>query len=503
MLSTPIILERSSGQPLYRQIEAQLREAILDRRLRPGGRLPSVRRLAAELGVARITIVTAYDQLAAEGYIEGRTGAGTRVTDELPERWMRVRSESIRRRRQDPDVRLPGLSAHAFPAPFFEARNPFVAGDAAIEYDFTTGSTSLGLFPQDTWERMLRTAWRQLATGGSGLTDYREPAGDRLLREALAEHLGASRAVRADADDIIITAGAQGAMKAAVRLWLDPSRRYVVEDPGGPHLWRTFQVSGAEMVGVPVDRHGLVVERLPESATMVLVTPSWQYPAGGTLPLSRRMRLLDWARDAGAVVIEDDCDSELRYEGHPLASLQGLDAEGRVLYVGTFSKVMFPGLRTGYAVAPKRAAMPFRAMVEALDRGPGAVEQRALALFIGEGHFERHLRRLRLAFAERQEAMISALERELGWLVEVSRAPAGTHVVATIADDPWTARSLAATAASAGILVEPLSFSRLEPAPDRELLFHYGRHTPMQIHGGIRHLARALGRSRRLAARGA
>lgn len=496
MPSTPIVLNKAAGEPLYRQIEGQLREAILDRRLRPGATLPSVRRLALELGVARITVVAAYDQLAAEGYVEGRAGVGTIVSAELPEQWMRVRAASIRHRRRlrHPEIRLPEITPHAFSSPFFEGPNPF--SREKVAFDFTTGSTSLDLFPLDVWERMLRVSWRQLSAGSSSAaTDYRQPAGDPVLREALAQYLGMARGVRADAGDIVVTAGAQGAMGAAVRLWLDPSRRFVVEDPGGPHLWRTFQVSGAEMVGVPVDGSGLQVDSLPDSAATALVTPSWQYPAGGTLPLSRRMALLDWARTAGAVIIEDDCDSELRYEGHPLASLQGLDQEGRVLYVGTFSKVMFPGLRTGYAVVPERAGSAFRAMVEALDRGPGAVEQRALALFIREGHFERHLRRLRLAFAERQEAMLSALRHDFDGILDARPMPAGTHLVATITDRRWTASAMAAVAAASGILVEPLAFSRLRPAPDRELLMHYGRLAPFEIRAGMRALAQAVRRS--------
>ena len=273
-------------------------------------------------------------------------------------------------------------------------------------------------------------------------------------------------------------------MATGGRLWLGGGRRLAVEDPGSPHLQRTFTSLGIALVHVPVDERGLPVDRLPEGVAGVLITPSWQFPRGGTMPIARRLQLLDWAAARQAVVIEDDCDSELRYEGHPLPSLQGLDPDGRVLYVGTFSKVLYPGLRTGYAVVPASAVRPFVAQLEAAYRGPGAVEQRALALFIAEGQFERHLGRLRAAFGERQEALLGALDDELGRMVSTARAPGGAHLVVRIEDGRMTASELATRARAHDVAIEPLIGSAHHPFPDREFLMHYGRLRPEEIRAG-------------------
>lgn len=497
MLSTPMALDRSADLPLYRQIEGELRDAILDGRLRPGMRLPSVRTLAADLGVARITVVTAYEQLAAEGYVEGRAGVGTIVAEAIPDDWRRAargprrngpRPASSDVRRGEP--KLPPMVGHMPQRPFFDT-HPTLAGRASL--DLSTAGASFDRFPTDLWERTLKQAWRELTDEpASPALTYRGPGGDPRLRAALAELLGATRAVRCDPEDVLIASGSQGAIGAIARLWLAPGRRFVAEDPGAPHLWRTLLASGARMIAVPVDGEGLVVDALPEAAEVVLVTPSWQYPAGGTLPIARRMALLDWAHRSGAVIVEDDCDSELRYSGHPLASLQGLDDEGRVIYTGTFSKVLFPGLRTGFAVVPRRLRSPLLAALEAHERGPAALEQRALAIFIEEGHFERHLRRLRLVHAERQAALLDAAARRLPGLLSVTAAPAGTHLVAHIEHPCWSATDLARAARAADLIVEPMSLSRVAPSLDRELLLHYARHAPEAIDEAMRRLARVM-----------
>jgi GntR family transcriptional regulator/MocR family aminotransferase len=499
MLSTPVALDRSADLPLYRQIEEELRAAILDGRLRPGMRLPSVRALAAELRVARITVVTAYEQLAAEGYVEGRAGVGTIVAEAIPDEWRRrapVPAPSTppvagaADRRGQP--KLPPMVRHVPQRPFFET-HPALAGRAAL--DLSTAGASFDRFPTELWERTLKQAWRELTDEpASPALTYRGRGGDMRLRAALAGLLGATRAVRCEPEDVLIASGSQGAIGAIARLWLAPGRRFVAEDPGAPHLWRTLLASGARMLAVPVDADGLVVDALPEAAELVLVTPSWQYPAGGTLPLARRIGLLEWAHRSGAVIVEDDCDSELRYSGHPLASLQGLDQDGRVIYTGTFSKVLFPGLRTGFAVAPRALRSPLLAALEAHERGPAALEQRALAIFIEEGHFERHLRRLRHGNVERQAALRAAVARHLDGLLSVSDAPAGTHLVARIDHPCWTASELATAARSADLIVEPLSLSRVAPSLDRELLLHYAGHRPVALDEAMRRLGAVMTR---------
>ena len=468
--------------PLYRQIERQLREAILERRIGPEAALPGIRAFARELGVAAITVITAYDQLTAEGYLAPRPGRGTLVAPDLPI----VQPVARRARRSGPPGTLPALTATGPLEPFFERGWP------AVRYDFRTGSTRLDVFPARVWERLLQVAWRELSAPGDGAaTGYGLPAGDPVLRRELAAYLGRARAVRAEPEQVVITAGAQAALATGARLWLGGGRRLAVEDPGSPHLLRTFRGLGIALEHVPVDERGLPVDRLPDDVSGVLVTPSWQYPRGGTMPIARRLQLLDWAAAHGTLVIEDDCDSELRYEGHPLPALQGLDPDGRVLYVGTFSKVLYPGLRTGYAIVPATAVAPFVAQLEAGYRGPAAVEQRALARFIGEGHFERHLGRLRAAFAERQGALIDALDAELGRIVTTSRAPGGAHLVVRIEDGRLTATELAIRARAHDVAIEPLIDSAHHPIPDREFLMHYGRLRPDEIRTGVQRLARA------------
>jgi GntR family transcriptional regulator / MocR family aminotransferase len=404
------------------------------------------------------------------------------------------RFAGARRRDSRTGSGLPSATARVPAEPFF------ARGWPAVRYDFRTGSTRLDVFPARIWERMLQAAWRDLAglagvaqpgTSESSATGYTEPAGDPRLRHELAAYLGRSRAVRAEPEQVVVTSGAQGALAVAGLLWLGGGRTLAVEDPGSPHLQRTFTGLGIRLAHVPVDDRGLPVDRLPPEASAVLVTPSWQYPRGGTMPIARRLQLLEWAADRRALIMEDDCDSELRYEGHPLPSLQGLDGDGRVLYVGTFSKVLYPGLRTGYAVVPAPAVGPFISQLEAAYRGPSAVEQRALALFIAEGHFDRHLARLRAAFAERQAALLEALERELGQTVSAAAAPGGAHLVVRIEDGRLTATQLAGRARAQDVAIEPLVDSAHHALADREFLMHYGRLRPDEIRAGVQRLARA------------
>jgi GntR family transcriptional regulator/MocR family aminotransferase len=489
----PLALDRAASLPLYRQIEVALRRLILDGRIRPGARLPGIRAYARHLGVGAVTVMTAYEQLVAEGYLEARPGRGTVVAPGLPDMRLGLRPRSVPPR----EDRAPGSTTRAgvLPSPLPGPRRPFFEGThSRPRFDFRTGSTSLGLFPSAVWERLLPRAWRDLTSDPEPAVTYRWPEGDPRLRAELAAYLGMSRAVRATPEQVVVTAGAQGAFVTAARLWLGEGRPLVVEDPASPHLRRTFDGLGVETIPVPVDDRGLLVDRLPDGPSAVLVTPSWQHPNGGTMPVARRMHLLGWAERNGALVIEDDCDSELRYEGHPQPSLQGLDEADRVLYVASFSKVLFPGLRLGCAVVPSAAVELFIARHEVAYRGPGAVEQRALALFLAEGHFERHLARLRVHYAERQGALLAALAAELGTVVSARPAAAGTHLVVRIEDVALSATQLAMRGRAIGVAVEPLSFSRRLDGGDRELVLHYARLTPDEIRQGVRLLARAAER---------
>ncbi len=490
----PIVLDRVGSLPLYRQIEVELRRAILDGRIGPGTVLPGIRSYARHLGVGAVTVMTAYDQLTAEGYLEARPGRGTLVAAGI--------SRPVPGPRRRVAVRGSGLGdAPAVVPPLPGLRRPFHgAFRSAPRYDFRPGAPGLDLFPSGAWERLLPRAWRDLASDPGPAVSYRHPEGDPRLRAEIGAYLGMARSVRADREQLVITTGAQGAFIAAAATWLGPGATLAVEDPGSPFLHRTFAQARVPLAHVPVDDRGLLVDRLPDDARAVLVTPSWQDPGGGTMPVARRMQLLRWAEARDALVIEDDAGAEPQYQGHPQPSLQGLDDAGRVLYVGTFSRVLFPGLRVGYAVMPPGSVDAFVARREAASHGPGALEQRAVALFLAEGHFERHLVRIRAHHAERQAALLDALVAQLGTVVSARPAAAGSHLVVRIEDVHLSATELATRARALGVAVEPLSWSRHHPAGDQELLLHYARLSPDEIAAGVAVLARAAAPRARVSA---
>jgi len=473
---------------MYRQLEGQLRAAILDGLLPPGTRLPSVRELAQQLGVARVTITTAYDQLTAEGYLIGRTGAGTRIAAHLPEDALHLRAsrrtQSAQRRPARANLPSTVLRDVTVPHPMPVSR---------IRYDMEAGGVGLDLIPHDVWAKLLAEAYRELAANDRSLRlGYADPAGDPMLRDALVAYLAAARGVRCTAAQVVITRGAQGAFGAVAAAWLDEQRSFVVEDPGYPNARMALASTGARPVPVAVDDHGLRTDLLPDGPSIAMVTPSWQHPMGGTLPIARRLELLTWAERQEALVVEDDYDSELRYVGHPITSLQGLDEGGRVLYVGTFSKAMYPALRIGYMVAPEQALQPILAAMSMAGRPPGAVEQRAMAHFITRGHFERHLRRLRVAYAERQAVLLDSLRREFGDLVEVQPAAAGMHVVLKLDASLPRASTIARGAASAGLIVSPIEDHRVRPGPDDRLMLSYTSLRPLDMRVAVRLLGEVM-----------
>lgn len=452
--------------PLHRQLADRLRRAVIDGRLRPGAPLIASRGLALELGIARITVQTAYEQLVAEGYLEVHGRRGTRVANDLPGFGRPSDTASIDRS----PMRFPPRNGWVGETP---VTDPDRTRPAALEL----GPEWFGLDALDRrgWERLLVRAWRTLAADPDGpATTYAGPPGDPRLRAALADHLAVHRGVRCRPDTIAVTSGSTAAFAAIARTWLGPGRRCLMEDPGGEQLRRALGGSGADVVPVPIDDRGLRVDRLPERADVVFVTPSWQYPAGGTLALGRRMDLLRWADRCGAIVVEDDCESELRYVGRPVPSLQGLAADGRVIYVSTFSKVLFPGLRTGYMVIPDVHRGALLASLEAGGRQASAIEQRVLAMLLEDGAYARHVRRVRTLLAARREAFGAALAAT-GAPLEVRRAMAGGHLIVGILDPTWTASRLAAEVATVGVRVEPLSANRRLPGLDDELVIYLSR----------------------------
>jgi len=487
---------------MYEQIYAALRDAIERGRLQGGTRLASTRTLAEELSVSRFTAAAAIDRLLSEGYLTSRRRSGTFVAGTPPERMLRARPGKPPVAAGAAGSRMPRLSDRG------RALSAIVITGPRQEdgpHPFHPRRPALDLFPTKVWTRLVTRHWR---TARARDLDYGDPAGSSLLRRAIAEHINLSRGVRCDAAQVIVTSGAQQAFDMLFRLLIDPGERVWLEEPGYLDVRAALVGAGASLVPVPVDGFGLDVAcgvAVAPDARLAVVSPSHQYPTGVTLSAPRRAALLDWARRAGAWVIEDDYDSYFRYRGRPVPALQRLDSDSaggapaRVIYVGTFSKTMFPALRLGFCIVPESlidAAANARAIA---SRNPPFADQAALAAFILEGHYDRHLRRARLVYQERYDAMRSAFRRELGGLLTLTATTAGTHVVAWF--DGGTQRNAASVryvprvaraASDQSLVVFPVSRYCLQP-PERDgFVLGYGGVTPRQITTGAARLARLV-----------
>jgi GntR family transcriptional regulator/MocR family aminotransferase len=479
-----IPLDPDGREPLYRQIYRALREAILGGRLLPGVRLPSTRTLAFELGVSRNTVLAAYDQLLAEGYLDGHVGSGTVVAESGVARLASVaaaRSPSAGGAARAPSRR--GARVASLPL-----KLSLVGGGSRA---FSPGVPALDEFPLRLWCRIVSRRWNEARTS---TLDYGDPLGYRPLREAVAGYLGAARGVRCDADQVLIVAGSQQALDLAARVVLDPGDTAWIEDPGYFGARGALVAAGARVVGVPLDDQGLSVEqgvaRAPD-ARLAYVSPSHQFPTGTTMSLPRRLALLDWARGSGAWILEDDYDSEFRYASRPLSALQGIDEDELVIYTGTFSKVLFPALRLGYLVAPPALVDAFAAARLFTDTHAPIGEQAVLAEFLTEGHFERHVRRMRSLYHERQQVLIEATKHELAPALTIGASEAGMHVVGWLApgvDDRRASRQ----AARHGVDAIAISAFALEPPARGGLVLGYSHVAPAEIRSGVRKLRKAL-----------
>jgi GntR family transcriptional regulator/MocR family aminotransferase len=482
-----ITLDSKSQTPLYRQLYDCLRRAILTGQLTPGTRLQSSREISKELNVSRNTVVNAFEQLLAEGYLEGQVGSGTYVSRALPEELLNAEGVLARRVTRAGSKRL-GLSERGKVIAAF-------ALDVPREFEkvrpFQSGVPALDAFPYDTWFKLVARHWRRPA---NGLLGYGEPQGHLPLRRAIASYLGVSRAVRCEAEQVIIVDGAQMAFDLTARLLLDSGDTAWMEEPGYRGARGALTAAGARLVHVPVDAEGLDVAAgaaLNPDARLIYVTPSHQFPLGMTMSLSRRLSLLEWASRADAWVMEDDYDSEYRYEGRPLASLQGLDDDGRVIYLGTFSKVLFPSLRLGYMVVPKALVGAFVAARAIVGRHSPSVEQAILADFIEEGHLGRHIRRMRALYAERQMLLVEALRREAGDLLDIEPSEAGIQLAAWLpegVDD----REVAREAAARGLEARPLSFFYTKKISRGGLELGYAAFNKDEIRKGAVQLSAAI-----------
>jgi GntR family transcriptional regulator/MocR family aminotransferase len=482
----PLAIDRNSAAPLHRQLYAELRDAVLNGRLSPGARLPSTRALSQDLGLSRNTVCGAFDQLLAEGYLEGKTGSGTFVADALPEELLHARPAR------------PVASRSGGPSPGLSRRGRVLAGisvrpgtEDGAPRAFRPGIPALDMFPRDLWARM---AARLLRHARAELLTYASAAGYGPLRRAIAEYLGAARGVRCSAAQVIVTAGSQQALDLCARVLLDPGDAAWTEDPGYLGARGALMAAGVRCVPIAVDAEGLSVaegEARAPRARMACVTPSHQYPLGVTMTLGRRMALLAWARRNRSWIVEDDYDSEFRYAGRPLAALQGLDASDHVIYTGTFSKVLFPALRLGYMVVPESVVEAFASARALADRQAPVLEQALAAEFLSEGHFARHIRRMRTLYAERQEALVSAAHRELGGMLEISPADAGMHLAgwlpAHISDQEASRK-----AAAGGVTAPAVSAYSVRHRTSPGLLLGYAALNVRQIREGVRKLAAAM-----------
>jgi GntR family transcriptional regulator / MocR family aminotransferase len=481
----PIALDSGKKNPIYSQLYDWFQRAIVSGQLRPGQRVPSTRSLAAELKVSRVPVLSAFEQLHAEGYLETFVGAGTCVAGSIPDEALKPAIGKSR----NAAVRMAGGKAprrisrrlglmRVLPQPWLSNPGPFRVSLPALDQ-----------FPLGVWSALLS---RHSKNPAREMLAYGDPMGYGPFREAIAEYLGAVRAVRCDPSQVMVVAGSQHGLQISARALLDPHDSAWVEEPGYPGAHQALLSAGADLVPVPVDQEGLNVEegvRRSRNARAAYITPSHQYPMGVTMSATRRMLLLNWAARTGSWIIEDDYDSEYRYGSRPIASLQGLDADARVVYIGTLSKVLFPALRVGYVVVPKDLIRAFCA--EGPDTSSSTLLQAALTDFIKEGHFARHIRRMRMLYMDRRNALVEAIRKQIGEELEVVSAEAGMHMVVLL---PPGIRDtvVAQKAADAGISATPLSTCYLKRPPRGGLILGYGGTNTEQIREGVRRLARIL-----------
>jgi GntR family transcriptional regulator / MocR family aminotransferase len=471
--------------PAYRRLYDALRAEILDGRLAPGTRLPATRDLARQYELSRGTIINAFDLLKSEGYIEGSVGSGTYVSKILPDELLQVTSKRDRngvasdpvachkpRRASEYARRLESFPFDTHPPRAFRANLP-----------------ALDLFPMDLWTQLTTRRLRRVSTS---LLQGCGPMGYRPLREAVAGYLVASRGVRAETRQIAIVSGVQEALDLAARILLDPGDRIAMENPGYIGAAMVFESMGAKISALPLDEEGMTLRASGlRGARLVYVTPGHQFPLGITMSLARRLRLLEWAWQSGAIIFEDDYDSEYRYSGRPVPALQGLDRHGSVLFVGSFSKVLFPSLRLGYLVIPPDLLDRFAAAKSLTSRHAQLLDQAVLCDFIAEGHFGRHLRRMRSVYAERLSLLLTLAREKLAGLLEISDVEAGLQTVGWLRGG-MDAESAARAASERDVDIVPINrYSRGRAVPEG-LQLGFAAVDPREIERGVNELAKAL-----------
>lgn len=481
--SLPLSLSApAAGVALYRWLYEQLRAAILEGRLQPGARLPATRDLAEAYRLSRATIITAFEQLKSEGYVDGRIGSGTYVSKVLPEQLLHA--GRAREERRLPHRRI-SFSAYA------RRLQPLRSRPAQPVRAFRPNQAALDLFPATLWAqvaaRRLRRVSTKLLAGG-------ETLGYRPLREAVAEYLNTSRGVKCTPDQVLIVSGAQEGLDRTARLLLNAGDLAWMEEPGYPGAAAVLRAVGAKICGVAVDAEGLDLERgirrWPRPK-LVYVTPAHQFPLGVTMSLRRRLALLEWARKAGVLIFEDDYDSEYRYSGRPVPALQGLDRAGVVIFGGSFSAVMFPAMRLGYLVVPPEMVDVFAAAQSVSTHHPPLLGQAVLCDFISEGHFARHIRKMREVYAERLSVLLKAARERLDGLVEISNVEAGLQTIGWL-PDRTSADDVAAAAAKKNVEVIPLQQYGFGRVRGNGIVLGFAAVEPKELRRGVEELAAVL-----------
>jgi GntR family transcriptional regulator/MocR family aminotransferase len=474
----PLIpLDRDSSVPLHKQIYNALRDAVLSGRLRPRQQVPSTRTLAREIGVSRIPVLSAYAQLQAEGYLETLQGSGTYICRLLPEDGLTTGDQ----RRNIVAIAGPRrVSMRSSNTPAFRSL-PWVSRPGA----FTVGQVAVEHFPVRIWSELVG---RHVKRTGPEMLHFGDPMGLPAFRMAIANYLQTHRGVICSAEQIMVVNGSQQALELCTRVLTDDGDAIWMEEPGYTLARHVFELWGCRIVPVPIDSEGLDVQsgtRLYSTARAAYVTPSHQYPLGSVMSTSRRLRLLEWAQSNGSWIIEDDYDSEYRFESTPLASLQGLDQDSRVLYIGTFSKTLFPAVRTGYVVIPRDLIARFQSARLSSDIFPSSLYQAALTDFINEGHFARHLRRMRTVYRERRNVLLAAVKGTFGSDVRIKGEEAGMHFTAVFPDLPDD-EEVAVSAAERGLWLWPLSRCYHQQARYRGFVLGFGNTPPSAIPGAVR-----------------
>ena len=497
-----IVLDSQSNVPLHRQLYEEIRRSILSGRLAPGKRVPSTRSMSESLGISRATVTLAYDYLLSEGYLQSTTGSGTYVCKQLPDALMRSYTIGTKDGRRKTLLETGGLVKKSVKrlskyGTHIKERPWFAYGEDEPEIQFSFGRPDMDQFPWKQWTMLTNLMTKKQ---DFSLLDCPSKAQGHLgLREAIAAHISKSRAVNCTPQQIIIVNGSQQGIDLVTRTVIDRGDLVGIEEPGYIGAKKAFEAQGAQLVGVPVDSGGLIVEKLkdPAMASMKLlyVTPSHQFPTGVVMSLPRRLELLNWAQRNGTYIIEDDYDSEYRYTGRPVPALAGLDHSDSVIYVGTFSKVLFPSLRLGYLVVPPGLAEIFARAKFLADRHSSLLDQQVLCEFIRQGHFERHIRRMRSLYEHRRQVVIRSLHHYFGADVQILGDNAGINILVRI-DWRIDDEAFIKNARDEGVGLVRTNQFYLNNPPPHEFLLNYAGLSDERIEEGIKRLYTAAQNSR-------